>query len=270
MPGAGGRSPAVTDPGMRTPAGPMTRQPSGGRRFFSISSSSRPRGRNWPAWPVVRKTAKRVIEWPRNAAAMPPVTAVTQPPARPTSHRHDEHVAVPAGRPQPRRERVEQRLDHVRDGRVQAGHQQQAEDGAAERDFVDERRGDRVDEGSRVRPDVGQAEPVVAVERDADGDARADRAVQEAEQDRPSPVLARPEQELVLRRGMDEEDRDDDAEPEAIPGDPAAERGRSAVLGLVVLGGIEVLGLETEHDEEEREAGRDRTVGGSGSSPPPG
>ena len=50
---------------------PMIRQPSGGRRRFSISSGSRARGFVWPVWPVHRKNAKRVMEWPRNAAAMP-------------------------------------------------------------------------------------------------------------------------------------------------------------------------------------------------------
>jgi hypothetical protein len=34
---------------------------------------------------VLRKTAKRVTACPRNAAAIPPVTAVTQPPANPTT-----------------------------------------------------------------------------------------------------------------------------------------------------------------------------------------
>jgi len=32
---------------------------------------------------VHRKTANLVIAWPRNAAAMPPVTAVSQPPMNP-------------------------------------------------------------------------------------------------------------------------------------------------------------------------------------------
>src|SRR5439155_15057160 len=75
-----GRAHRSRDAGSR---GPMTRQPCGGRRFASISSTSRPRGRNWPAWPVETNTANRVTAWPRNAAAIPPVTAVTQPPASP-------------------------------------------------------------------------------------------------------------------------------------------------------------------------------------------
>ena len=119
--------------------GPMTRQPSGGRRRLSISSSSRPRGRNWPAWPVHRKTAKRVTAWPRNAAAMPPVTAGDPAAGEPDEERHHQHVAVPPRRPEPRRERVEERLDRVRRARVDVGHEEDAEDRPAERDLVDER-----------------------------------------------------------------------------------------------------------------------------------
>ena len=61
------------------------RQPSGVRRRFSTSSTSVPFAGGWPAWPVVRNTATRVIAWPRNAAPMPPVSSVAQPPTRPIS-----------------------------------------------------------------------------------------------------------------------------------------------------------------------------------------
>ena len=104
------RSATVSDPERRTPATRSTRQPSGGRRRFSISSTSRPRGLVWPVWPVHRKTAKRVMAWPTKAAAIPPVTTVSQPPMQADPHRQDQQVAVPAGRPEPRRERVDDRL----------------------------------------------------------------------------------------------------------------------------------------------------------------
>ena len=41
------------------------------------------RGFVCPVWPVQMNTAKRVMAWPRNAAAMPPVDAVSQPPINP-------------------------------------------------------------------------------------------------------------------------------------------------------------------------------------------
>ena len=42
----------------------------------------------------VRKTAKRVMAWPRKAAAIPPVSTVSQPPMSPMPERQDEQVAV--------------------------------------------------------------------------------------------------------------------------------------------------------------------------------
>ena len=61
-PGGCGSTVALTD---RSRPGRLDRRrsasPPAVRRFFSISSDSLPRRATWPAWPVVRKIAKRVI-----------------------------------------------------------------------------------------------------------------------------------------------------------------------------------------------------------------
>ena len=64
----------------------------------------------WPAWPVARKNAKRVMACPRKAAPMPPVRPSANRPPRPIPTRQDEHSAA-TGRAQPRREAVQERLD---------------------------------------------------------------------------------------------------------------------------------------------------------------
>src|SRR5688572_19932800 len=175
--------------------------------------------------------------------------------------RHREQVAVPAGRPQARRERIDQGLDGVGRARVHAGPEQDPEDRAAERDLVDERRRDRVDERARIRPDVREADPPVAVIGDRERQTGTDRRVQEAVEDRQAAVTG-PEQELPLRLGMDEQDPGDEREPEAVPGDAAAERRRPAVDRFVVFRGAEALRLEAEHDEKQREPRGDQALEG--------
>ena len=206
------------------------RQPSGGRRRFSISSGSRARGFVWPVWPVHRKNAKRVMTCPRNAAAMP-AGRDRQPAAEKADPEgQEEQVAIAPGRPEPRRQRVQDRLGQVGEGRVDPGEQQQAEEHATERRLVDERGGDGVEQGTRVRPRIGEPDPVVAEGREADRDEDADQAVGDPAEDRAEPV-ARAEEQVALGRRMDEQDRDGDGEAQAVPGQPPPDPGLLAVRG---------------------------------------
>jgi len=53
-----------------------------------------------------------------------------------------------------------------------------------------------------------------------------------------------------------------DPDPERVPRDPAPDSRRLAVGGrLVVLRGPELLGIEAEHDQQERQADRDERPG---------
>ncbi len=66
----------------------------------------------------------------------------------------------------------------------------------------------------------------------------------------------------MLRRRVDEQEGDDDAEPDAVPGEPTPEPRPLAVAGrLVVLGGPELLGVEPKHDEEQDQPDRDERPG---------
>ena len=61
------------------------RLPAGRRQHVSVLASRllQPARRAWPAWPVARKIAKRVIGVAHIAAPMPPVATTSQPPTRP-------------------------------------------------------------------------------------------------------------------------------------------------------------------------------------------
>ena len=73
-------------------------------------------------------------------------------------------------------------------------------------------------------------------------------------EDRAEPV-AGAEEQVALGRRMDEQDRDRDGEAQAVPGQPPPDPRLLAVAGrLVVLGRPEPLGVEPEHDQEQRPA----------------
>ena len=96
---------------------PTIRQPRGGRRRASISSTSRPRGSGWPVWPVQRNTANRVIGIPEEGRGDPAGHGRQPATDEPDADRQHEQVAVPARRAEAGRERVEDRLDDVRERR---------------------------------------------------------------------------------------------------------------------------------------------------------
>ena len=77
---------------------------------------------------------------------------------------------------------------------------QEPEQQPSEDRLVEERRRDRVEDRARVGRDRWQSDRVVAIERDAEGDRRADRAVREAEHDRAEAVAEAEEQVLGGRR----------------------------------------------------------------------
>ena len=61
---------------------------------------------------------------------------------------------------------------------------------------------------------------------------------------------------------MDEQERDDDREAHPVPGDAPTEPRPLAVAGrLVVLGRPELLGVESEHDQEQYQTDRDERPG---------
>ena len=102
-------------------AGPRTRQPSGVRRRRSTSSSSVPfacgmagvaRGQE------DRDPGDRVAQERRADAAGDPVS---QPPARPIASTSTSMYHGRPGRPEPRRQRVHERLDEVREVRLESG-----------------------------------------------------------------------------------------------------------------------------------------------------
>ena len=108
---------------------------------------------------------------------------------------------------------------------VEPGQEERAEDGAAERDLVDERGHDRVEERARVRPDVREPEAAVAVEGDAHRDRGADRGVQQAEEDRLA-AIAGPEREVGRGRRMD-----DDRSPRRAPARSRTRRSAAGTTG---------------------------------------
>ena len=178
-------------------------------------------------------------------------------PGDPEDQGHREHVAVPAGCAEARREGIEESLDGVRRARVHVGHEEDAEDHPAKGDLVDERRDDGVQQRAWIRPDVRKADPPVAVPGHREGDPRSNDRVEEAVQDRLS-AIADAQQEVVARRWVDEQDAEDEPDPKAVPRHAAPERWRPAVGRLVVLRRAELGCLEPEHDEEERQSDRDQ------------
>ena len=115
------RPPVPASTAVPIPRRRRLRQPSGGRRRRrSTSSTSRPRGSGWPAWPVRqedREPGDRVAEERRADAAG---ETVRQPPTSPMPMRA-RACTVPARRPEARRQRVADRLDDVRERRIEAG-----------------------------------------------------------------------------------------------------------------------------------------------------
>ena len=105
---------------------------------------------------------------------------------RPDPERQHEQVAVALRRAEPRRQRVDEGLDDVRQRRVDADHEQQPEQRAAERDLVDERGGRRVEQRARVRPRVREADAVVAIPGEAEGLRTPSTAVQQPRNTAPS------------------------------------------------------------------------------------
>ena len=116
-------------------------------------------------------------------------------------------------------------------------------------------------ERARVRPGVREADPVVAIRREGDRHEDPEQPVRDPADDRAEPV-ARAEEEVDLGRRMDEQDGDGEADPEAVPGQPAPDPRPLAVAGrLVVLGGPEALGVEPKHHEEQRQPDGDQPPG---------
>ena len=141
---------------------------------------------------------------------------------------------------------------------LQAGRDQEPEQQPAEHRLVDERGRDRVEDRARVLRHRWQPDGVVAVERDADRDRGADRAVREAQHHGAEPV-AQPEVEVGAGAGVDPQDREDAADPERVPGEAPEERRRVAPLvDVVVLGGVEALGVEAQDDQQARQADGDQ------------
>src|SRR4029079_4703755 len=136
----------------------------------------------------------------------------------PDEEGHDEHVAVANRSAAPRRERVEDRLDHVRRIRLETGDEERPKDRAPERDLVDQGRDHGVEQGAGVRPDVGEAQPAIAVERDAEHDCGSGCGVQEAVRDRERPV-AGAEEHVDPRRRMDDQGPRHQDQAAPVPGD---------------------------------------------------
>ena len=139
---------------------------------------------------------------------------------------------------------------------VDADEDQEAEDAAPERGFIDERGADRVQEGDRVVRHGREPQVPIAQECEAGGLGDPDAAV-----DEPSDEggLAVAEREVELRAGI--RDRQpgghDEADPDDVPGEAAAERRPTAVsIDLGVLGRAEPVGLEAEHDQQPGEPER--------------
>ena len=69
------------------------------------------------------------------------------------------------------------------------------------------------------------------------------------------------EEERLLRRRMDDEDADRQTDTQRVPGHPTTDLGTLAVARrLVVLGGPEALGVEPEHDQQQRQPDGDETT----------
>ena len=82
-------------------------------------------------------------------------------------------------------------------------------------------------------------------------------AEDEPAQDRAEPI-ARAEEQLALRRGVDVQHRDRDPEPEAVPRQPAPDPWPLPVARrLVVLGRAEPLGVQPEHRQQQRQPDHD-------------
>ena len=148
--------------GISAPGTPMTRQPSGTRRRFSISSTSRPRRLRLTGVAGAQEDREAGDRMAQEGGGDP--AGPDRQPAADQAHAEsqDQQVAVAAGRPEPGRQRVQERLDQVRDRRLEAGREQEPEERAAEGDLVDEGRGDRVEQGARVGPRLREADAVVA------------------------------------------------------------------------------------------------------------
>ena len=135
---------------------------------------------------------------------------------------------------------------------------QGAEDRAAERDLVDERRCRRVQQRTRVGSRVREADAVIADRREGQGLGHADRGKDESAEQGAEPI-ARPQEQVHLRSGADVQHCDDDPEPEAVPRQaPPNAWPLPIACRLVVLGYPEALRVEAEHRQQQRQPDHDQ------------
>ena len=140
--------------------------------------------------------------------------------------------SVAARRPEPRRERVDERLDDVREARLQADHEQEAEHAAAEHGLVDERGRDRVEQRRRVRAGrPGSAGGDSAATRSATRLAIADRRRRRGPKMIAPSAVAEAQEQVVPGSGWIRSGRRRSGRCPAVPGQPAAQRRASAVSG---------------------------------------
>ena len=231
--------------------GPSTRQPAGVACRFSTSSASVPFAFGSPACPVVMKIATRVIAWPRNAAPIPPVTPVSQPPDEADGERRHEHVPRPARRPEARRQPVE-RAPGSRFARFGSTPASTSKPKTMPRNSASSTNAVAMALSTRpgIRHRRREADAVVAVEGDADRDRGPDGAVGETEDDG-SEAFAQAEEQVLLRGRVDQQHQQDHADADRVPGQPA-EQGRRAApaVHVVVLGGAEALRIEPQDDQQ--------------------